>query len=117
MAGLFGILCGFMILSFYNVVAGWAFGYFTQVVFGELLQTTNYGQYFGSYAADVSDNLLYSLAFMLVTAFIVARGVQKGIEGASKILMPLLLVILLALIGYGLTLPRAWEGVRFYLVP
>lgn len=117
MAGLFGILCGFMILSFYNVVAGWAFGYFIQTVFGDLLQTDNYGQFFGAYVADISDNLIFSLVFMVATAFIVAQGVQKGIEGASKILMPFLLIILLGLIGYGLTLPNAWAGVRFYLVP
>ena len=117
LVGLFGILCGVMILSFYNVVAGWAFGYFLQISFGDLLQEGNFGSFFGNYVADFWDNLFYSLAFMVITAFIVVRGVQKGIEGASKILMPTLFFILIGIIIYGLTLPNAIEGVKFYLLP
>jgi len=118
--GFFGVLCGVMILSFYNVVAGWAFGYFVQIAFGDLLTLGSpeaYGNFFGGYIADVSDNMLYSIAFMVITAFIVLRGVQHGIELASKILMPILFLILFGLIIYALTLPNAMEGVRFYLQP
>ena len=118
--GFFGVLCGVMILSFYNVVAGWAFGYFVQIAFGDLLSLGSpeaYGDFFGQYTADVTDNMLYSIAFMVITAFIVMRGVQNGIETASKILMPVLFVILFGLIGYALTLPNAMDGVRFYLQP
>jgi neurotransmitter:Na+ symporter, NSS family len=117
LAGLFGILCGIMILSFYNVVAGWSFGYFLQLVFGDLLESQNFGQYFGAYVSDISDNIIFSLAFMLCTAIIVVRGIQQGIESASKILMPFLFFILIGLIVYGLTLPNAMDGVKFYLVP
>lgn len=117
MAGLFGILCGFMILSFYNVVAGWAFGYFLQIVFGDLLERRNYGEFFGTYVADVSDNLIFSMAFMAATAVIVVGGIQRGIERASKILMPFLFFILIGLIIYGVTLPNALQGVKFYLLP
>lgn len=115
--GLFGILCGVMILSFYNVVAGWAFGYFLEISFGNLLQTENYGQFFGGYVADVWDNMFFSLGFMVITAFIVAKGVKGGIENASKIMMPLLFIILIALIAYSLTLDNAMAGVSFYLLP
>lgn len=115
--GLFGIICGVMILSFYNVVAGWAFGYFLEISFGSLLQEENFGSFFGSYVADVSDNLLFSLGFMVITAFIVVRGVKGGIETASRIMMPLLFFILIALIAYSLSLPNAMAGVRFYLMP
>lgn len=117
LVGLFGILCGIMILSFYNVVSGWAFGYFINVAFGNLLQESDYSSYFGSYVESVSDNLIFSLCFMLITAFIVYQGVQKGIEGASKLLMPALFVLLISLVVYGLTLPNAMDGVRFYLLP
>ena len=117
LVGLWGILCGVMILSFYNVVAGWAFGYFLQIGFGNLLNTENYGEFFGGYVSDVSDNLIYSLVFMIITAVIVFRGVQNGIERASKILMPLLFIILVSLIIYGLTLEGAGKGVSFYLFP
>lgn len=118
--GLFGVICGVMILSFYNVVAGWAFGYFIQIGFGNLLtlgSSEAYGSFFGGYVADVGDNLIYSLAFMIITAFVVARGVQHGIETVSKILMPVLFIILFGIIVYALTLENAMDGVRFYLQP
>ncbi|ELR69810.1 Putative sodium-dependent transporter [Fulvivirga imtechensis AK7] len=117
LVGLFGIICGVMILSFYNVVAGWAFGYFVHLSFGGLLKETDFAGYFYNYTADYSDNLIYSIAFMIITAFIVYRGVQKGIEGTSKILMPTLFGILILIIIYGLTLPNAMDGVSFYLLP
>lgn len=117
LVGLFGILCGIMILSFYNVVSGWAFGYFINVAFGNLLQESDYSGVFGDFVYNFGDNLIYSLGFMLITAFIVYQGVQKGIEGAAKLLMPTLFVLLISLIVYGLTLPNAIDGVRFYLFP
>lgn len=116
-AGFFGILAGVMILSFYNVVAGWAFGYFLQISFGDLLAQGDYGAYFGRYVANVGDNMVFSLAFMVLTALIVVGGVQKGIERWTKILMPALISIILALIIYGLTLDNAFKGIEFYLVP
>ncbi len=115
--GLAGILAGIFILSFYNVVAGWAFGYFLEISFGNLLNEPDFGAFFGSYVNDISDNFWFSLAFMLMTAVIVSQGIAKGIEAANKIMMPALYMILLGLIIYSLTLPNAIEGVKFYLVP
>jgi neurotransmitter:Na+ symporter, NSS family len=115
--GLFGIITGVFILSFYNVVAGWAFGYFLEISFGDLLNHDNFGAFFGAYVNDISDNLWFSLGFMVLTAIIVSQGVQKGIEFANKIMMPSLYFILIGLIIYSLTLPNAIEGVKFYLVP
>ena len=115
--GLYGILCGIMILSFYNVVAGWAFGYFLEISFGNLLSHSDYGSFFRSYVLDFWDNLIFSASFMVITAFIVLKGVQRGIEAASKIMMPTLFAILIALIVYSLTLPNAVAGISFYLLP
>ncbi len=117
MVGLLGVLCGIMILSFYNVVAGWAFGYFLEISFFDLLEQADFRAFFSSYVADISDNLIYSVSFMVITAFIVVRGVHKGIEIASKILMPLLFAILILLIGYSLSLDGAMAGLEFYLLP
>lgn len=128
LVGLMGVLSGVMILSFYNVVAGWAFGYFIQIGFGNigidhaefgslLNRGVDYGDYFGGFVADISDNLLYSIGFMVITALIVAGGVQKGIERWTKILMPLLVIMIVGMIIYGLTLEGAMEGLSFYLVP
>lgn len=115
--GLFGILAGIFILSFYNVVAGWAFGYFLEISFGNLLSEPDFGAFFGNYVNDISDNFWFSLAFMILTALIVSQGIQKGIEAANKIMMPALYLILVGLIIYSLTLPNAMEGVVLYLVP
>ena len=117
LVGIWGIICGIMFLSAYNVVAGWAFGYFTKVSFGDLLNVGNFGSYFGGYIADISDNFFYSVGFMLITAVIVLGGIKKGIESAAKILMPLLLILLISLIIYSLTLENAMEGVKYYLIP
>jgi NSS family neurotransmitter:Na+ symporter len=125
--GMFGILAGVFILSFYNVVAGWAFGYFLHISFGDLLNEPDMGGFFGAFVNDILDltsthglassNFIFSLIFMAMTAIIVARGVQKGIEGANKIMMPALYAILLGIIIYSLTLPNAISGVKFYLIP
>ncbi|HKZ38712.1 MAG TPA: sodium-dependent transporter [Chryseolinea sp.] len=125
--GVFGILTGIFILAFYNVVAGWAFGYFLHISFGNLLNHSDFGSFFGLFVNDILDlssptgvansNLLFSLLFMAITAFIVAKGIQKGIEGANKIMMPALYLILISIIIYSLTLPNAMAGVKFYLVP
>jgi NSS family neurotransmitter:Na+ symporter len=125
--GIFGILAGIFILSFYNVVAGWAFGYFLKISFGDLLAQGEFGSFFGAFVNDLSNidsagklfnsNLMYSFCFMMLTAIIVSQGIQKGIEAANKIMMPALYVILIGLIIYSLTLPNAMSGVKFYLVP
>jgi neurotransmitter:Na+ symporter, NSS family len=125
--GLFGITVGIFILSFYNVVAGWAFGYFLHTAFGSLQNETDYTTFFGNFVNDILDlrsaegfansNFLFSAVFMAMTAFIVARGIQKGIEVANKIMMPMLYVILILIIIYALTLPNAMAGVKYYLVP
>jgi NSS family neurotransmitter:Na+ symporter len=115
--GLLGIVSGIFILSYYNVVAGWAFGYFVESVFGSLLQETDYRSFFGSFVNDITANFFFSFGFLFITAFSVSRGIQKGIEKANAILMPALLFILLGLIIYSLTLPKAMEGIRFYLIP
>lgn len=127
MLGIFGILAGVFILSFYNVVAGWAFGYFLHISFGDLLNEPDFGSFFGSFVNDILDlssmkglansNFIFSLVFMAMTAVIVSRGIQKGIEMANRIMMPSLYIILIGIIIYSLTLPNAMAGVKFYLIP
>ncbi|MBO6793425.1 MAG: sodium-dependent transporter [Balneolaceae bacterium] len=111
--GKIGILAGIVILSFYNVVAGWAFGYFFEMV------TANFeiGAQFGDYTKDVFKIGLYSIFFMVATSFIVSKGVSSGIERAAKILMPTLIIMIVGILIYALTLPNAFTGVKFYLVP
>ena len=111
--GVLGILSGVVILSFYNVVAGWAFGYFIELLSGNF----DIGSQFGDFIKDVFKVGGYAIVFMLATAFIVSKGVAGGIEKASKILMPTLIIMILGLVIYSLTLDNAFKGLSFYLVP
>ncbi len=111
--GYLGLASGVLILSFYNVVAAWAFGYFIEMLMGNF----DIGQRFGEFTKDYLTVGLYAIIFMVGTAFVVSRGVSGGIEKAAKILMPTLFVMIIGLIIYSLTLPNAMEGLKFYLVP
>ena len=111
--GYLGLASGVLILSFYNVVAAWAFGYFIEMVMGNF----DIGQRFPEFIKDYVTVGLYATFFMVGTALVVSRGVSGGIERAAKILMPTLFVMIIGLIIYALTLPNAMEGLKFYLVP
>jgi len=111
--GLLGIVAGIIILSFYNVVAGWAFGYFIEMIQGNFAIGNN----FGGFITDIGKVGIYALIFMAVTAYIVSKGVSGGIERASRIMMPSLVVIILALMAYAFTLPHAMVGIKYYLIP
>jgi len=111
--GMLGILCGVIILSYYNVVAGWSFGYFLEMVRGQ----TGLGENFSEYTSDILGVGTYALIFMGATSLIVSRGISGGIEKAAKILMPTLIIMILCLVAYALTLENAMKGLEFYLVP
>ena len=111
--GYLGLASGVLILSFYNVVAAWAFGYFIEIVAGNF----EIGQQFGEFTKDWITVGLYSIFFLGGTAYVVSQGISGGIERAAKILMPTLFVMIIGLILYSLTLPNAMEGLKFYLVP
>ncbi len=111
--GYLGLASGVLILSFYNVVAAWAFGYFIEMVMGNF----NIGNEFAEFTADYIKVGFYCVIFMVTTAFVVSRGISGGIERAAKLLMPTLFVMIVGLIIYALTLPNAMEGLKFYLVP
>ncbi|PWJ44878.1 sodium-dependent transporter [Sediminitomix flava] len=111
--GLMGIISGVLILSFYNVVAGWTIGFTFQMIQGNF----EIGQQFGHFIADWKTIMIYSTVFMIATAYIVAQGVSGGIEKASKILMPTLLVIIIGLTLYSFTQEGAMNGVEYYLIP
>ncbi len=111
--GKLGLFSGVLILSFYNVIAGWAFGYIFEMVAGNF----DIADRFGAYISNVFKVGAYGLIFMSATAFVVSRGVSGGIEKAAKLLMPTLIVMILIIICYVLTLPNAMDGLKFYLVP
>ncbi len=108
--GYLGVLTGLGILSFYGVIAGWTVGYIFKMLSG------NPGD-FATFISDPVKVILLLAFFILITAGIVYGGVSGGIERWSKILMPLLFVLMLGLIIYANTLPGSGEGLKFYLMP
>ncbi len=113
--GYWGVLCGVMILSFYVVISGWTLAY----VFEELFYFFNYDAA-AAYVGDLGNgvkNSIFTLFFMILTVLVVTGGVSKGIERATKLLMPVLIGILLILIVYIFTLEGAREGIVMYFRP
>ncbi|MBC8203961.1 sodium-dependent transporter [bacterium] len=120
MVGGLGVVAVFVILSYYSVVAGWTLGYIFAAISGafhNLAEPSQAKDYFENFGADPFKTIICHLFFMALVSFVVIKGVKKGIEKWSKILMPLLLVILVVLMIRGLTLPGAEDGVNFLVKP
>ncbi|MFC4322911.1 sodium-dependent transporter [Litchfieldia salsa] len=117
--GKIGVFTNFLLLSFYSVVGGWIVLYLVEALTGRLsgLSQEAYGQRFGEVISNPTSTLLAQLIFILLTVIVVAQGVQKGIEKASKIMMPALFILFVILVIRSLTLDGAMEGVKFILVP
>lgn len=117
--GKIGVITSFILLSFYSVVGGWILIYIVQAVTGGLagLGEGGYESLFGELIADPAVAVAAQFTFILITILIVAKGVQKGIERASQIMMPALFIAFLILIIRSLTLDGALEGIRFILYP
>ena len=117
--GLLGIGAAFMILSFYGVVAGWSVEYIILSISNGFSSKSpeQLGSLFTSLIESPGRPVVMQLIFMGLTAAIVLGGVKKGIEKSTKILMPLLVVILLALDFKALSLEGAIKGVEFLFKP
>lgn len=107
----------FFTMSFYNVVTGWILGYTVELLRGNLLASSDIPGFFTAFTQDVPSNLCYTLLVSVLVAGVIRAGVSTGIERFSKVLMPLLVLMMIGLIGYGLTLSGAQQGISFYLVP
>jgi len=119
-AGVFIVFTGLLISSFYGVLSGWLLGYFIAALNGSLLEikTPEQAQNF-YYGIVASKNISLSLyaGFMGVCFAILYLGVRRGIEFASKLLMPIMVVLLLMLAYYGLSLPNAKHAIKFLFTP
>ncbi|GAM11968.1 sodium-dependent transporter [Mesobacillus selenatarsenatis] len=116
--GILGVVTSFVLLSFYSVVGGWISLYFVKGLAGGVIEEgADYGGLFGQTISSAWSVLAAQAAFLLVTIVVVAKGVQSGIEKASKILMPALFVLFIILIIRSLTLDHALDGVKFFLAP
>ena len=113
-----GIITSTIILGFYAVVAGWCLHYLGASTIGNLKGDAGFVQsYFKTFSCDPIKPAVLGVAFILITHFIIIRGVRNGIERASKLLMPLLFVLLLIIVITSCSLPGALKGVEFLLKP
>jgi len=115
LVGVMGILAGFLILSFYSVVAGWSLAYVGYSVRGAYAGGDP--QAAGRIFADLLGNWqlvgFWHTVFMGSTVFVVARGVERGLETAVRFLVPALLILLLVLLGYSIAYGDFERGVEF----
>ena len=113
-----GIITSTIILGFYAVVAGWCLHYLGASTIGNLKGDAGFVQsYFKTFSCDPIKPAVLGVAFILITHFIIIRGVRNGIERASKLLMPLLFVLLLIIVIASCSLPGAMKGIEFLLKP
>lgn len=113
------VLAGFLVFSYYSVVAGWTLQYTIEAGIDSFAGKTSaqFAADFNTFISDPVRPALPMIAFIVTTTVIVTLGVQRGIELASKIMMPLLLVLLGVLACCSLTLPGASAGLEFLFKP
>lgn len=123
--GILTFLVPVIIMTYYAVIGGWITKYAVLYLTGGA-QEAAADHYFMSFITSSDSPVLYALAFMAVTAVIVYKGVQGGIERVSKFMMPILLVLVIVIMVYSLTLENTdalgqtrtgWEGLVYYLTP
>lgn len=115
-----GVLAGFIILSFYTVIAGWSLGYIFEALRGQFVHLGSAAQaseHFNSLVGDPTWMIGFYSIFFVFTMAVVFLGVKDGIEKGSKILMPVLLIILIILMIKGISLKGSGEGLAFLWKP
>lgn len=114
-----GVTAAFLILGYYAVVSGWTLEYIVQAFSGSLegKNATDFADEFTAFSTGVFRPILWTVVFIALTHIIIISGVKEGIERASKVMMPVLFLILIALCIRSATLPGASEGLSFLFNP
>ncbi|MCD8290351.1 MAG: sodium-dependent transporter [Prevotella sp.] len=116
--GFLGVITSTLILGFYSVIAGWCLQYLYASIVGQLNGNKDFiMSYFSDFSANPIKPALWALLFVLITHVIVARGIRNGIEKASKLMMPLLFILLLVLVVASCSLSGAFKGLQFLFQP
>lgn len=117
--GFLGVLAGLLILGYYSVVAGWTLEYILQTFSNGLTrqQPEDFIASFQSFSQDPFRPVLWLVVFLLLTHYVIVKGVKDGIEKSSKILMPLLFILIVVLAVCSMSLPNAGKGLEFLLKP
>lgn len=117
--GVIGILSGFLILSYYCVIAGWALDYAFKAASGSFqkLSPEHVRNMFNELISNPVELLQWHTIIILVTTMIVARGVQAGLERSIRLMFPAMVILLLVLLGYVLNTGFFDEGLEFLFKP
>lgn len=123
--GVIACLVPVIVMPYYCVIGGWVLKYFLAYLTGDGNRVASEG-YFTEYIAGESEPIIWMTVFLLFAAVIVFRGVNKGIESISKVLMPILLVLVVGISVFSLTIRytdqagitrTGWEGFLIYVIP
>jgi len=117
--GSMGVVAGILILSYYSVIAGWTLAYIVKSATGAFVGGTpaEVGAQFGGFVGDWRQVGLTHTIFMALTVFVVARGVERGLEQAVRFMVPALLVLMLVLLVYSINSGYFGQGVAFMFTP
>jgi NSS family neurotransmitter:Na+ symporter len=119
LVGGMGVLAGILILSYYSVIAGWTLAYIVKSAMGVFTgaDAAVVNAQFGGFVGDWRALAFCHTLFMALTIFVVARGVERGLEQAVRFMVPALLVLMLVLLGYSITSGHFGEGLAFMFTP
>ena len=118
LVGGLGVLTGFLITGYYAVVSGWCLQYLYASLAGQLKGDPAYvAHYFENFSQDPLLPVFWTVVILGITCFVIVRGVEKGIERASKMLMPTLFILLLVIVVASCLLPGGGQGIAFLLKP
>lgn len=115
--GIEGVFVSFFIFSYYIIVSGWTLHYTTASFLNQLSAEQDYKAYFNQFVSSPWEPVLYAVVFMLMVHVVIVRGVQNGIERFSKLMMPMLLLIIAVLVICSFSMSGFTEGVTFLLRP
>lgn len=117
--GWMGMTAGFLILSFYSVVAGWTLAYVFRMASGVFTGATSDGvqSIFNGLIADPERLLAWHTLFMVMTTVVVSRGVKSGLEQAVRLLMPALFLLLLLMVGYAMNTGAYDQAIDYLFKP
>ena len=118
--GWFAMIVPFLILPYYCVIGGWVLKYCTAFLTGAGVQAAEDG-YFTNFISGYSEPIIFGAIFLLGTAFVIFKGVNKGIEAISKVLMPVLLLAVIGIAVFSLTISNngvtGLDGLKVYVIP
>lgn len=114
--GIIEALSAFLICTFYGVISGWVLKYFFSYLIGHHTVMSN-SNYFNDFISKPFQPIIWQVVFVLITAFILVNEIKDGLEKVNKIIMPLLVILTVGISIYCITLPNAFAGIKYFLIP